>query len=102
MTQYSLSIITPQGEVFKGPVEFLIASGEMGEVGILGRHAAMIIALKRGIMKVTTTSDGKKFFVHDTGILEVKPTHDVLALVENAVMAASELEAKEKLNAAAN
>ena len=102
MTQYSLSILIPQGEVFQSPVEFLTASGQLGEVGILGKHAAMIIALKRGIMKVTSPTDGKKFFVHDTGVLEVKPTHDVLALVENAFMAADEHEAKEKLNATAN
>lgn len=98
MTSYALSILTPQGEVFKGSVEFLTAAGLLGEVGILANHAAMIIALKRGIMKVTS-SEGQKFFVHDTGVLEVKPTHDVLALVDNAVAAADEQDARQKLTA---
>ena len=97
MTTYALSILTPQGEVFKGPVEFLTASGQLGEVGILANHAAMIIALKRGIMKVKS-AEGQKFFVHDTGVLEVKPTHDVLALVDGAFAAENEQDAKQKLN----
>ncbi len=97
MTTYRLSILTPQGEVFKGPVEFLTAAGELGEVGIMSNHAAMIISLKRGVMKVKSP-EGQKFFVHESGVLEVKPTHDVLALVDNALPAANEQEAILKLN----
>lgn len=87
MTAYTLSIVTPQGEIFKGLVNSLTAPGEMGRVGILGSHAAMIIALRRGMMKVKT-QDGQKFFSTDQGILEVKPSHDVLVLVEGAEFAA--------------
>lgn len=93
---YTLSILTPQGEIFKGAVNFLTAPGEMGQVGILGNHAAMVIALKRGIMKIVS-QEGQKFVVNDSGILEVSPSHDVLALVEGAVVAADENEAKDKL-----
>ncbi len=96
MSGYTLSILTPQGEVFKGLVNFVSAPGEMGEIGILGSHAAMTISLKRGIMKVLD-QDGEKFVVNEAGILEVKPSHDVLALVEGAVVASSRKEAGQLL-----
>lgn len=96
MTEYSLSVQTPQGEVFKGPVSFLSAAGQSGDVGILGQHAPMIIALKRGILKVTA-ADGQKYFVHESGVLEVKPNHDVLVLVDDAQTADSEKDAAQKL-----
>jgi F-type H+-transporting ATPase subunit epsilon len=95
MTAYTLSIVTPQGEIFNGLVNSLTAPGEMGRVGILGSHAAMIMALKRGMMKVETQQDGQKFFTTDHGILEVKPSHDVLVLVEGAEAAADHDEAAE-------
>lgn len=89
MKPYTLSIVTPQGEIFKGLVKSLTAPGAMGRVGILGSHAAMIMALKRGMMKVKT-QEGQKFFTTDQGILEVKPSHDVLVLVEGAEIAADQ------------
>lgn len=96
MSKYTLSILTPQGEVFKGPVSSMTAPGAMGEVGILGSHAAMTISLKRGVMKFAA-QDGERFVVTDAGILEVKPSHDVLALVEGAIMASDQNEARELL-----
>ena len=96
MSEYLLSVQTPQGEVFKGPVSFLAAAGQAGEVGILGQHAPMIIALKRGLLKVNA-AEGEKFFVHESGILEVKPNHDVLILVDDAHTADSKEDAVRKL-----
>ncbi len=97
MTEFAFAVQTPQGEVFKGPVSFLTANGYTGEVGILNNHAPMIITLKRGVLKVTQ-ADGQKFFVHESGVLEVKPDHNVLALVDDASLAADEQDAKKKLN----
>lgn len=97
MTEYALSILTPQGEVFKGNVSFVTAPGQLGQVGVLGKHAPMIIALKRGVLKITT-DQGQKFFQIDSGIMEVKPNHDVLVLVDDAHLASSEQEAHQQLS----
>lgn len=83
MKNYSLSIITPQGEIFSGQVSALTAPGEYGRVGVLADHAPMIMALKRGIMSITT-EDEIRNIVLEPGVLEVKPGHDVLVLVEGA------------------
>ena len=97
---YQVSILTPQGEVFKGTAESLSAQGQMGGFGVLAGHAPIIYALDKGVLKVT--AEGKeRFFTHATGILEVKPDHDVLVLVDDAAAADSAEDAKAKLAAGA-
>ena len=100
MASYHLTIVTPLGEIFNGRVESISAHGQLGHFGVLAGHAAMISALAKGVLKITSEGTDK-FFVHQTGILEVKPDHDVLILVDDALGAANEKEAKEKLNSAA-
>ena len=86
MASYELSILTPQGETFSGPVEFLLISGQLGELGVLANHAPVIVALKKGILKLRNEA-GEKFFSHESGVLEVKPNHNVLVLVDDAAPA---------------
>lgn len=98
MGSYHLDIVTPAGEVFNGQVESLSAHGQLGHFGVLAGHAAMISSLAQGILKIAI--EGKnQFFVHQSGVLEVKPDHNVLVLVDDAEPVANEKEAKEKLAA---
>jgi F-type H+-transporting ATPase subunit epsilon len=100
MASYKLSILTPHGEIFNEAVDFVSAQGELGSFGVFAGHAAIINSLSRGVLKVTAA--GKNlFFAHRTGILEVKPDHNVLVLVDEAVEAASADDAKTKLTALA-
>ena len=96
MADYQLSILTPQGEVFNGCVEFLSVQGQMGGFGVLAGHASIISSLARGILKITAANK-PLFFAHQSGILEVKPDHNVLILVDEAVDAVSLADAQTKL-----
>jgi F-type H+-transporting ATPase subunit epsilon len=90
MAKYQLSILTPQGELFNEPVEALTAQGVLGSFGVLAGHAPIIYSLDKGTLKIT--SEGRvKFFTHQSGILEVKPDHNVLVLVDEAVEGESKL-----------
>ena len=98
MAGYQLSILTPQGESFNGTVEALSAQGQMGGFGVLAGHAAIVYSLARGILKITAANKNL-FFAHQSGILEVKPDHNVLILVDEAVDAANLADAQTKLTA---
>ncbi len=66
-----LEIVTPQRKVFSEDVDFLVAPGAEGELGILPNHAALITSLNIGIMRIE--QDGKKFRVFVSGgFLEVR------------------------------
>ena len=76
--------------------ESVPAPGEMGMFGVLAKHAPMVAALKRGILKIKQNASEKLFAV-EGGILEVAPTSSVLVLVDHAEEASSIADANKKL-----
>ena len=87
MASFHVSIITPQGEVFSGEIDSLVAPGEEGYLGVMANHAPMIAALQRGAL-VTRVDDAVAYFAVGHGVLEVA-TNQVLVLVDDAVPADS-------------
>jgi ATP synthase F1 epsilon subunit len=48
MAELKLDIVTPTGPVFSTQVDWVVASGALGEVGILPGHVPLLSALKAG------------------------------------------------------
>jgi len=72
-----LDIVTPEKVVFSEEVEFVVAPGVEGELGILPEHAPLVSALKIGVLRVQ--QDGKTFKVAVTGgFIEVKNSRIVV------------------------
>ena len=46
-------IVSAEEEIFRGDVQMVVATGEMGELGIAPRHAPLITRLKPGYVRVT-------------------------------------------------
>ena len=87
-------IVSAEEEIFHGEVSMVVATGEMGELGIAPRHAPLITRLKPGKL-VLTLADGEKLdIVVSGGILEVQP-QVVTILADTAIRAENidELEA---------
>ena len=93
-------IVSAEAEIFHGEATMVVATGEMGELGIAPRHAPLITRLRPGKV-VVTTADGEQLdFAISGGILEVQP-QVVTVLADTAVRAqdideASVLAAKEE------
>ncbi len=95
-----VDIVSAEQEIFSGPAEFLLAPAEMGEVGIMPRHAPFLSTLKAGEVKVTTGEGEEQYFYVSGGMLEVQP-HTVTILSDTALRAkdldeAAALEAKKR------
>ncbi len=84
MKTYHLSIITPNGQVFDGEIESLVAPGDAGSFGILARHRAMVSSLKKGVLKLVQNAQAK-FFNLGPGVLEVDGENHVVILTDEAV-----------------
>ena len=94
-TTIRCDIVSAEEEIFHGDVTMIVATGEMGELGIAPRHAPLITRLKPGKL-VLTLADGEKLdIVVSGGILEVQP-QVVSILADTAVRAADLDEAKVK------
>ncbi len=83
---FQLSIVTPAGPAFEGAVDFISAPGLMGGFQVYSNHMPMVAALKDGQAIVNQGGKSTAYKI-DSGVLEVKPNHDVLVLVDQATPA---------------
>src|SRR4030081_2274447 len=72
--KYSLRVVSVERSLFEGEVEFLIANGADGELGVLARHAPLMTIPKPGPLRIQETIGGEEqvLFVGG-GFLEVLP-----------------------------
>ena len=71
MTEFRLSILTPDREWFAGPAESVTAPGQAGEFGVLANHMPMIAGLKPGAVQVRAVGGKTSWFAVDGGVLGV-------------------------------
>lgn len=57
---FTLHVVSPEGNVLKEDVEFVVLPGVDGELGILPEHAALIAALDSGVIRYTANGTTKK------------------------------------------
>jgi len=86
MTTFRCDIVSAEDEIFHGEAELLVATGEIGELGIAPRHAPLITRLKPGKVVVTLPGGEQLDFAVSGGILEVQP-QVVTVLADTAIRA---------------
>jgi F-type H+-transporting ATPase subunit epsilon len=64
-----VEIITPDKKIFEGEASSITLPGTDGWFQIMNRHAPMVASLKKGIVKVDTTSGVQQFDING-GIVE--------------------------------
>jgi len=81
----NFSLVSPERELFAGPVDQVDAPGSEGDFGVLSGHAPFMTALKEGQVRV---HDGGKIRVFDVrgGFADVTP-EGLTILAEHAVEA---------------
>ncbi len=99
-----IDIVSAETEIFSGTVTQVFAPAEMGEVGIMPRHAPLLSKLKAGEIRVSDQDGEEHSFFVNGGIIEVQP-HVVTILSDTAMRAAdideaAALEAKARAEAA--
>ncbi len=85
---FDVSLVTPDGPAFEGPAEMMIVPGQIGEIGVLARHAPLIATLKAGSTRIHP-GGGADVVEFATGPGFFQILHDrAIALVDAAVDAA--------------
>jgi F-type H+-transporting ATPase subunit epsilon len=67
-----LRVVSVERSLFEGDVDFIVAVGIEGELGILPGHAPLMTILKPGLLKITQGTEEQLLFVGG-GFLEVLP-----------------------------
>jgi len=68
-----LDIVSAEREIFSGIVTMVVATGELGEVGIVPGHAPLLTVLRPGEIRVTLPNGEQDVYYVSGGMLEVQP-----------------------------
>src|SRR2546429_1867459 len=72
--KFPLRVVSVERSLFEGDVEFIIATGAEGELGVLARHAPLMTILKPGPLRIQETYGGPaETLFRGGGVLEVLP-----------------------------
>ncbi len=84
MKTFKCTFITPQGSLFEGEAQAVVAPGVEGQFAVLAGHMHIVAVLKAGLVKIKFETT-QHFFVIDSGVLEVDGNHDVIILADKAL-----------------
>ncbi|MDZ3823975.1 MAG: F0F1 ATP synthase subunit epsilon [Pseudoxanthomonas sp.] len=90
MTTIRCDIVSAEDEIFHGNATLVVATGEMGELGIAPRHAPLITRLKPGYVRVVGENGEEQEFYVSGGILEVQP--QVVSVLADTAIRAKDLD----------
>ena len=89
-TTIRCNIVSAEAEIYSGEATLVVATGEIGELGIAPKHAPLITRLKPGKVVVTTPSGEHLDFAISGGILEVQP--DVVTVLADTAVRAQDID----------
>jgi F-type H+-transporting ATPase subunit epsilon len=100
-------IVSAEEEIFSGLVGMLVATGEMGELGVSYGHAPLLTSLVPGPVRIVTQDGQERIFYVSGGFLEVQPgvvtiLADTAIRADDVDEAAAEEARKEAEHALAN
>lgn len=86
-----VDVVSAEELIFSGEAEFVVLPGEMGELGILPRHAPLITRIKPGAVRIRVSGKQDEEYVFVAGgVLEVQP-HAVTVLADTAIRAKDQI-----------
>ena len=89
MTMISVhcDIVSAEESIFSGLVEMVVATGELGDLGISRGHAPLLTALKPGPIRIIKQGGEEEVIYVSGGYLEVQP-NNISVLADTALRAA--------------
>ena len=90
MTTLKLDIVSAEKSLFSGEVEYVLASGEGGELGLFPGHTALLTKLKPGQVRTKLKDGEEEVFYISGGLLEVQP--DVISVLADTAVRAEDLD----------
>ncbi|MCE7913258.1 MAG: F0F1 ATP synthase subunit epsilon [Nitrosomonas sp. PRO4] len=87
---FHLDIVSAEESIYSGPVEFLVAPAQMGEVGIYPHHTPMLTKIKSGMVRIKAQLKDEEMIYVSGGMLEVQP--DVVTILADTAVRSHDLD----------
>ena len=83
-------IVSAEEEIFSGLIEMMVATGDMGELGITYGHAPLLTSLKPGPVRIVTQNGEEEVYYVSGGFLEVQP--GVVSILADTAIRANDVD----------
>ena len=87
------SIVSAEEEIFSGQVEMVVATGTIGELGIMPGHTPLLTGVRPGPVRLVLEGGEEEIFFASGGFLEVQP--GVITLLTDVAERADDIDAAE-------
>lgn len=84
------SIVSAEQEIFSGQVEMVIATGTIGELGIMPGHTPLLTGVMPGPVRLILEGGEEEVFFASGGYLEVQPT--AITILADTALRANDLD----------
>ena len=89
MSEFKVSIVSSNEEIFSGTADMLYATGSLGEIGIAPGHSPLLTGLMPGPVRVCNEDKEETFFCSG-GFIEVQP--DVVTVLSDVAERADSMD----------
>lgn len=96
-TIFHLDIVSAEESIYSGPVEFMVAPAQMGEIGIYPRHTPLLTRIKSGMVRVKAQLKEEELIYVSGGLLEVQP--DVVTILADTAVRSDDLDEAKAIEA---
>ncbi|MBP6681754.1 MAG: F0F1 ATP synthase subunit epsilon [Halioglobus sp.] len=83
-------IVSAEEQIFSGLVEMLVATGDLGELGVTYGHAPLLTSLKPGPIRVVAQHGEEQIYYVSGGFLEVQP--GVISVLADTAIRATDVD----------
>lgn len=83
-------IVSAEEEIFSGLVESLVATGDMGELGVNYGHAPLLTSLMPGPVRIVLQNGDEQVYYVSGGFLEVQP--GIVSILADTALRAADVD----------
>ena len=83
-------IVSAEEDIFSGLVEVLVATGDLGELGVSYGHAPLLTSLVPGPVRLVTQGGEEEVFYVSGGFLEVQP--GIVSILADTALRADDMD----------
>ncbi|MEE8043162.1 MAG: F0F1 ATP synthase subunit epsilon, partial [Pseudomonadales bacterium] len=83
-------IVSAEREIFSGRVTMVVATGTLGELGIMPGHAPLLTGIKAGPVRLKLDNGEEEVFFATGGFLEVQP--GVVTILADTALRADDID----------
>ncbi|HRB29782.1 MAG: F0F1 ATP synthase subunit epsilon [Nitrosomonas sp.] len=96
-TVFHLDIVSAEESIYSGPVEFVVAPAQMGEIGVYPRHTPLLTRIKSGMVRIKAQLKEEELVYVSGGMLEVQP--DVVTILADTAVRSHDLDETKAIEA---